>query len=350
MARKKRRKKSITKKIIVSLLFLLALGLGIYFFVLPDDVREKLDNNIKDKTEVKRLKIVDENSKSRNIAVMINNHRAARINHAGLQDAYLTYEIIVEGGLTRLMAIFKDKDTSKIGSVRSSRHYFLDYAMENDAIYVHFGWSPYAQSDIRKYGINNINGIYDDGAFWRDKTLNVATEHTAFTSMEKIKSVANKKGYRMTSDEPLLLNYSYDKVDLSSRDDAMVANTVIIPYSAYITTSYTYDIENKVYKRFVNDEVHKDAMTGNQYTTKNIIIAKMSNHSIDSYGRQDIDDLASGEGYYITNGYYVPITWSKSSRESKTKYMYKDGTEIDVNDGNTYIQIQPTTQTTTITE
>lgn len=350
MARKKRKKKNLVKKIVALLLFILLIGLGIYFFLLPNDVLEKLDNNIKDKMEIKRLKIVDENSKSRNIAVMINNHKSARINHSGLQDAYLTYEIIVEGGLTRLMAIFKDKETTKIGSVRSSRHYFLDYAMENDAIYVHFGWSPYAQSDIRKYGINNINGIYDDSGFWRDKTLNVATEHTAFTSMEKIKNVATKKGYRMTSNQPLLLNYSYDKVDLSSREDAMVANTVIIPYSSYITTSYTYDEENKVYKRFVNDEIHKDAITGKQYTTKNIIIAKMSNRSIDSYGRQDIDDLGIGEGYYITNGYATPITWSKSSRESRTKYMYKDGSEIDVNDGNTYIQIQPTIQTTTINE
>ena len=123
----------------------------------------KDNNQAKEQKEEKKLKIVDLSSNTRPYAVMINNHPSARQNHAGLQDAYLIYEMIVEGGMTRYMAVFKDKDTAKIGSVRSSRHYFLDYAMENDAMYVHWGWSPQAQSDISTYGINNINGLKYEG-------------------------------------------------------------------------------------------------------------------------------------------------------------------------------------------
>ena len=89
----------------------------------------------------------------RPIAVMIDNHNDAW-PQAGIQKAYMVYEIVVEGGETRLMALFKGTEIEKIGPVRSARHYFLDYAMENDAIYVHFGWSPQAQSDIKKYTIN----------------------------------------------------------------------------------------------------------------------------------------------------------------------------------------------------
>ena len=44
------------------------------------------------------------------------------------------------------MAVFKGSDADKVGPMRSSRHYFLDYALENDAIYAHIGWSPQAQS------------------------------------------------------------------------------------------------------------------------------------------------------------------------------------------------------------
>ena len=130
-----------------------------------DDIETPKDN-VKEETPTKKLQILDLDSNSRSYAVMINNHSAARLHHAGLQDAYLIYEIIVEGGLTRYMAVFKDQDTAKIGSVRSSRHYFLDYAMENDAIYVHWGWSPQAQSDISKYKINNINGLTWEGTYF----------------------------------------------------------------------------------------------------------------------------------------------------------------------------------------
>ena len=59
-------------------------------------------------------------------------------------------------------------------------------------------------------------------------------------------------------------------------------------------------------------------------------------------------NIGSGEGYYITDGYAVPITWEKSSRSAQTIYKYKDGSEIVVNDGNTFIQIQPLNQALTI--
>ena len=49
--------------------------------------------------------------------------------------------------------------------------------------------------------------------------------------------------------------------------------------------------------------------------------------------------VGKGEGYYITNGYAVPIKWSKADRRSKTVYTYEDGTEIEVSDGRTYIEV-----------
>ena len=309
--------------------------------------KEETDTPIEEPiVEEKKLQIVDENSTSRNYAVMINNHSIARANHAGLQDAYIVYEAIMEGGLTRMMAIYKDKDTARIGSVRSARHYFLDYAMENDAIYVHFGWSPQAQNDIKQYGINNINGLYDN-IFWRDYSLGVALEHTAFTKMDSIKNYSLTRGYRITTDKNLLLNYNVDEVNIDGRDGAIVANQIDIAYSSYVTSSYTYDAENKVYLRSVNGSPHMTSDENKnvtQVTAKNIIIADMNNYSIDSYGRQTLENIGTGNGYYITNGYAVLIQWEKTSRDSQTIYKYLDGTEIEVNDGNTYIQLHPSSQ------
>ena len=297
----------------------------------------------------KKLQIVDLNSKSRPYAVMINNNHAAW-PQAGLQDAYIVYEIVVEGGITRMMALYKDADTAKIGSIRSSRHYFLDYALENDAIYVHFGWSPKAQSDISTLKINNINGLYDT-CFWRDKTLKRAYEHTAFTNIEKLKETTKKKGYRTETDKDLLLNYSVDELELSTKEGAIPANNVTIKYSNYHTTSYEYDSENKVYKRTMSRVPNTDLDSGVQYTAKNIITYKVEDTALvdtENKGRRDLKNIGSGEGYYITDGYAVPITWEKSSRSAQTVYKYKDGSEIVVNDGNTFIQIQPLNQSLTI--
>ena len=99
----------------------------------------------------------------------------------------------------------------------------------------------------------------------------------------------------------------------------------------------------------MSDKAHVDAVTNEQYTAKNIITYKVKNRSIDSYGRQKLENNGSGEGYYITNGYAVPITWEKSSRSSKTIYKYANGEEIKLNDGNTWVQIQPSDEDLEIT-
>lgn len=294
--------------------------------------------------EVKKLKIVDEDSKSRPYAVMINNNHDAW-PQCGLQDAYLVYEIISEGGITRMMALFKDKDTAKIGSIRSSRHYFIDYAEENDAIFVHWGGSPQAYS--RLSSIDSIDGIALEGSvFFRDKTLKRDLEHTGFTSMKNVKEYAEKKGYTRDTKKDLLLNYSIEEIDMDAISNVQSADDVTIKYSDYHSTSYKYDADKKVYYRSMAGKANIDLQTGEQYTAKNIIAYAVDNYTLsdgENKGRQDIKNIGTGKGYYISDGKAIPITWEKKSHSEQTVYKYENGEELKVNDGNTFIQIYPTT-------
>ena len=136
--RKKKNKKLILASTTLTLLSLLLFT--IYFMTIFNNKPNKLINKVINNEAQKELTIFDTNSTERPIAIMIDNN-VENNNHAGLQESYLNYEIIVEGGLTRIMAIYKDRKVELIGPVRSSRHYFLDYALESDAIYAHYGWS-----------------------------------------------------------------------------------------------------------------------------------------------------------------------------------------------------------------
>ena len=276
----------------------------------------------------------------RPIAVMIDNHSDAW-PQAGLNQAYMVYEIIVEGGETRLMALFKGADLDKIGPVRSARHYFIDYAMENDAIYVHFGQSPQAQSDIKKYDIDDINGIAEDGTtFWRVKDK--YAPHNAVTSTEKLLESAKSKNYRTTSTEESVLNYVTDEVNL---EEGQVADAVTIPHSDLQTVRYEYDKENKVYVRYARGEEQTDWDTEEPVTTKNIIITFCNNYTLsdsENKGRQGLKNIGTFDGYYITNGRAIQIQCIKNSREEKTIYQDMNGNEIQVNDGNTFVNICPT--------
>ena len=346
---KSKKGKSILFLIIV-LVVLTLLGGCLYYILSSEDDKPSIIKKSTTTTTTKVVKIVNEKTESRPYAVMINNAPAARPVQSGLQDAYIVYEIIVEGGITRYMALFLDQNTARIGSIRSSRHYFLDYALESDAIYVHCGYSPQAKADFSKLGVDRIEAGTSSNS-WRDKELRsqgYAYEHTLFTSIEKLNNNVGKKRTKRNND--LLLNYTVDEVDLSTMENAKPANEVLIKYSNVNKTGYTYDAENKVYKRTVNGKEHVDYVTKNQYTVKNIITYQVKNTTIEGggKGRQTIDNIGSGTGYYITDGYAVPITWTKSSRKSQTVYKYTNGEEIKFNDGNTFIQIQPTNQELTI--
>lgn len=338
------------KKILLSIIIVVVLilvGLLVFLNIKKHPNSDYAKNTTT--TTTKKVNIVDVNTKSRPYAVMVNNVEGARKLQSGLQDAYLIYEMMVEGGITRYLALFLDQNTERIGSIRSARHYYLDYALENDAIYVHHGYSPQAREDWNSLGVDRIE-VNESTTGWRDKSASKTYEFTLFTNIEKLnKGIGSKRTER---NNDLLLNYSADEIDLSQLEGAIPANKINIKYSSNTNNNYVYDNENKVYLRSVNGKSQDDYVTGKQLTVKNIIVysIKYSGISGDDKGRQTIDNVGSGTGYYISDGYAVPITWHKDSRKSQTIYKYNNGQEITVNDGNTFIQIVPESGSTNIVE
>lgn len=333
--------------VIIGIILILAIILGIKIYNDKKDNGQE-NNEIANSTE-EEPNVEDEtettqdfnifNGSDRSIAVMIDNHKGAW-PQAGLNKTYLVYEIVVEGGETRLMALFKGEDVDTIGPVRSSRHYFLDYAMENDAIYAHYGWSPQAKSDISKYSVDNINGM----VFGSPKFKRISDKkapHNVMTSTSAILDAAKKSGYRTTSNEDSVLNYVSDEVNLT---DGIDAKTVTIPHSTLQTVKYTYDEETKRYTRYARGTLQKDYSTGESITTKNIIIEFVDNSTLDDgsrKGRQTLSNIGTFDGYYITNGKAIKIICTKNDRKSKTVYKDENGKIIEVNDGNTWVNICP---------
>lgn len=336
--------KGIRFLIIILLILIVVAGTLLAIKIIND--KDKRDNSEvislgveQGKTDNKKETIKIYDGVDRPIAVMIDNHKGAW-PQAGINEAYLVYEIIVEGGETRLMPIFKGKDLAKIGPVRSSRHYYLDYALENDAIYVHYGWSPQAESDIKTLGVNNINGITESNTdFWRVKDK--AAPHNAVTKTENILNMANRKSYRTTSSSTSVLNYKEVEINL---EEGILANKVTIPYSTSHTVGYTYNAETKKYERYARGQRQTDWETKEVISTKNIIITFAENYQLDdpeNKDRQGLKNIGILKGYYITNGKAMEITCTKNSRTEKTIYKDLAGNVINVNDGNTFIQICP---------
>ena len=270
-------------------------------------------------------------------AVMIDNDDQNARPQAGVEDAYLVYEMMVEGGASRMMAFFRDVDTAKIGPVRSSRHYFLDYVMEHNAIYVHFGWSPRAQSDLESLGLDKINGVLgsDGDIYWRERKF-AGDWHSAYTSIAKIKAKADAKGFSTegkAANIPMQAQFAVPQ----GTDHGDIRLT----YSGSYRVGYVFDAETNTYKRYINGGAHT-MQSGVQLAPTNVIALEVANFSLgDGSARQDLTTVGSGKGVYFTAGKAQTITWSKASRSADTKYTLEDGSPLTLNPGQTFVQLVP---------
>lgn len=278
----------------------------------------------------------------RPVAVMIDNQGDRVLPQGGISQAQIVYEVLTEYNITRYLAFFWGTMPEMIGPVRSSRHYFLDFSMEYDAIYTHFGWSEFAKADISKLKINNINGLVNGGAFW-DITNDRKNWQDSYTSGEKIAKAITQLGYASKPAKAFPFKYN-DTMAIPSEGRA--AENIFIKFSksGNSTCGYLYDKETGLYLRSRLGEPQMERNTGKQVAVRNVIIQEMASEPIagDKYGRINIKDIGSGDGWFLTGGKAVKITWAKSKRDAQTSYTDESGDPVALNRGQTWIEVVPT--------
>lgn len=275
-------------------------------------------------------------AKKRPVAIMISNISDA-LPQYGTKAADVIYECPVEGGITRMMAIYQDySGLDQIGSIRSCRLYFPKIANEFHAIYVHFGQSDYALPYLDGGKIDNLNGIKSVGDTVFYRTTDRVPPHNAFTSSDGIKAGIEKMEYETELPDDFAGHYVFAEDDKEIKlkgEDAVV----VVPGYSVNKPWFVYDKKEGVYKRYEYGEAQNDASVGEQLTFKNILIQCCPwQYEADDY-TLDIDVSSGGEGYYITNGKAVPVTWKKDGENAPAKYYDADGKEITLNQGKTWV-------------
>lgn len=276
-------------------------------------------------------------ARKRPIAFMLGN-TAEAAPQSGIGKASVIYEIPVEGGITRLMAIIENyKKVDKIGSSRSCRYYFVHYAMEYDAIYCHFGQSKYALPVLRKDSVNNINGLENlaGKAYYRSRERKAP--HNAYAVGEKLYSFAKNKGYRLNYTKKAKSHFRFAKKKNSLRKGKKAVT--IKPGYRIDQPVFKYNRKKKEYYRSQYGKPHVDQETGKQLHCKNVIMQFVDIGLFDDKKSLVIDTVGSGTGIFATRGRYIPIRWKKDSEFGVTRYFDGNGKEIRLNRGKTWVLI-----------
>ncbi len=290
------------------------------------------------------LEASEELSKSRPVAVMINNLKAS-MPQEGISYADVIYECIVEGAQTRLLALCLDyTEVPVFGSVRSSREYFLDFAANHDAIYVHAGGSDEAYRQIKSRKVANLDGVnmYLPDTFYRDAERRkvMAFEHTLMTSGEKIESGIKYKKYRTELKENFASPFSFAEFGEEIIPVGEVAKYLGFKYSSSYKPYYIYNEENSVYERYQFGEAHIDNTTDTQLAFENIIVIYCPTYNTnDELGHYNVNCVGEGEGYYISRGIAQKIKWKKPAADTPVSFFEESGDELVINRGRTFVQV-----------
>ncbi len=281
----------------------------------------------------------------RPVGIMINNIKQATPQQ-GISHADVMYEVLAEGGITRLFCLFTDyASLPETGSIRSSRDYYIDLADAHDAIYVHCGGSPAAYETLAARKTENMDGIYFSTPFYRNawRKKNMGMEHSMMTTGELLVKGIEAKGYRTTSeaDQPLSFHQTFTPLE---GEGVTEAATIAAKYSYYATSTFDYVEDTHRYLKGQFGAAHIDSNDNSQLAFENVLLLYAAQGAVkgDDKGRLYVNFYGTGEGVYFTGGKTKPIRWSKESRTSSYTLYEADGTtELLLNPGRTYIGIPP---------
>jgi len=287
----------------------------------------------------------------RPIAVVINNLFPA-LPQSGIASADIIYEVLSEGDVTRLVGIFQSDVPEKIGPVRSARDSFVDFAFNHDAIFVHHGRSPDADTRLRNTRITNLDGMALEGTvFWRDRsypewhsnTGRRPLEHSSYTSWERIARHMESRSIRdYVNDNPA---YGFTFGVVPECPDAGVANIVTVPFSVPYIRTFIFDPEAGVYLVENRNGPLQDAETAEQVGVVNILIQLTTKRVTGSLGQRTVGTVGEGAGFLVTGGTYRPVRWAKDSHTAPMRWYFEDGSPLVLAPGVTWICVFQTTGT-----
>lgn len=304
------------------------------------------------KTEVSPLngllftkKEMDELKKRRPVAVMINNHSAAR-PLSGLNSADIVIEANAEGGITRHLAIFWSESPKKVGPIRSLRQYYLEWLSAFDPILIHDGCADTDNPRTNACGNTYTYGTKDIATFgaWRVFTDGRVSPHNEYTSITNAWEYAEKIDWDGFPSSIQALSFKRD-ANIEERGKKTVVKTVFherLNNGGLYDAIWTYDSTTNNYFRKIGGQADMDLESNTQIYAKNVIIQEVNMKLAgDNKGRIIIDTIGEGDAVILQDGKIINGKWKKTSRTDRTKYYDSTGKSIQFNRGRIWIAMIP---------
>lgn len=268
------------------------------------------------------------------LAAKVDNHEEARPQY-GLQFADIVFEELVEGGLTRYVAIWQSNIPVQIGPVRSIRPMDPDIISPFGGIVAYSGGQQrFVQMMIDTPVYNIIDGSEAaEGVLYR--TSDKDAPHNVGVAAQTIIAAHLDMG-----PPPQMFAYSSSVETSSAVRDGSPGASVDVIFSDERYPTWVYNAETSSYLRYQEASVADMDSDGGQIAATNVVVMMVDlDWQYTPVPRTIMVD--SGEAWVSTGGKTIHATWSKDARESRIRLTDDFGMTVRLAPGNTWIEMPP---------
>jgi hypothetical protein len=272
------------------------------------------------------------------LIVKIDNSNAAR-PQSGLNEADIVVEEEVEGGITRLAAIFQSGDSSPVGPVRSARSTDIAVASElNHPLFAYSGANQIFLDQVRAAPLVDVGADAAGGEYRRDNKR--SAPDNLYSDTTKLFGHAPPDA----GPPPQLFTYRPAGQPATGAAIAPLTHVGVTFTGGGTRVTWDWDAASGTWKRGMNGTVHADA-AGKQVSPKNVVIRFVPYHNVpgikDPAGAPvpEADLVGQGEAWLLSDGQVVKGTWSKASATAPTTYVDAAGAPFLLAPGQTWVEL-----------
>jgi hypothetical protein len=267
---------------------------------------------------------------------------------AGLQTADVVYEELVEGGITRFMALYQCKEAKQVGPVQSARTTDpkILVQFDSDAVFAYSGAQVAVVNDVERSGLVSFDETNGGDAFWRDDTR--YAPHNLFLDTAKLRRVSASE---TAGDGPPRRVFPFDA---EIPDLGRHVGQVSMEFSYSVTATWRWDAPEGRWQRMYQD-APMTLDTGTPITAANVVIQQVvvtESELVDALGAHspEVTLTGSGKAWILRDGLMIQGTWSRPVLGAVTKFTSKTGEVITFAPGNTWIELVPKGTAPTVTK
>ncbi len=280
------------------------------------------------------------------VACKVDNSEAARPQQ-NLNKTDVVFDEMVEGGLTRLVAVFHsqilttDADAKAVGvaPVRSIRPMDPDIISPFGGIVCYSGGQLKFVNMMRATAVFNASETTEQG----NKTFSRLTTREAPHNVQvNVKLLAANHPELTAPQQAFDFAPSLDAATATTAGNSVSRIKVAFPSAL---AEWVPNADNSAWLRIQDGKVHADSATKEQIRATNVVVLDVKedrSYADPKYGHIPKAVLiGKGTAWVFTGGKYVDAFWSKSSQTARIILTDASGAAINLAPGNTWVELKP---------